>query len=92
MHLPARRPEECDLGFMLAKHTGPPPIPCYVKDKDLVVPSMVSEEVDKTMYINPMYAGMEQDTLLIFAGGINQTHLTHKDHPESDAGGWAGVT
>lgn len=61
-----------------------PPLPCYARDKGMVVPTVTSEDEKTTRYLN---SGMErpQTTLVIFGGGINWTHLTHKDNPEADA-------
>lgn len=61
-----------------------PPLPCYAKGKGMVVPTVTSEDEKTTRYLNSAM-DKPQTTLIVFGGGINWTHLTHKDNPEADA-------
>ena len=51
-----------------------------------LVPPPSSEKASNTRYLNATLAALEQDTLIMFGGGLgNDTHRTDHLNPEQDA-------
>ncbi|KAG1654903.1 hypothetical protein FOA52_011063 [Chlamydomonas sp. UWO 241] len=91
-HMVDKWAASCDQVFRMvdAQTAGHEPFPCYVKGKDLLVPTITSENTETTPYLNPAL-NVNKTTLIIFGGGINKTHLSSEEHPERDAGYSFGV-
>ncbi|KAG1673542.1 hypothetical protein FOA52_003842 [Chlamydomonas sp. UWO 241] len=83
---------DCDQVFQMVAHkeAGIHKTPCYKTDQDLLAPSTVSESPANTRFLNESL-NVPRTTLIVFGGGINQTHMTNLAEPTQDAGYSFGV-